>query len=58
MKYIVLVREVHISHVLINAASEEEAITLVKDAEGEEVYSEYSHTLDPNTWTIENENEN
>jgi hypothetical protein len=56
MKYRVLVREVYISHIEIEAESEQAAMAAANafgtDA-GVEVLSEYSHTLDTDTWTIE-----
>lgn len=53
--YIVLIREVHISHRKVQAESEEEAKKLAPDSE--ETYLEYSHTLDEETWTVEKTNE-
>lgn len=50
-KYRVLIREVHVSHRIIEASSAEEALR--EAGEGTEVYLEYSHTLDPETWTVE-----
>jgi hypothetical protein len=56
MKYRVLVREVYVSHIEVEADTERAAIEAVNahgtDA-GEEVLSEYSHTLDTDTWTVE-----
>lgn len=54
-KYIVLVREVHISPVEIEAKNADEAIDLVREGEGETIYEalEYSHTMDFDTWTVE-----
>ena len=54
-KYIVTVREVHCQGYEIDAASENEAIALMEAGEGEPMPSlfEYSHTLDKNTWTVE-----
>ena len=53
MKYIVLVREVHVSHREIEADSEDEAKSKVYGGQGEETYLEYSHTLDRWYWTVE-----
>ncbi len=53
-EYNVLVREVHICHVAISASSESEAIRKVLEGEGESGYLEYSHTLDSENWTVEN----
>ena len=53
MKYTVLIREVHVSHRLVEADSEKEAIE--KAGDSDEVYLEYSHTLDKSTWTVESE---
>lgn len=52
-KFNVLIREVHVSTREIEADSPEEAIRLVEEGEGDEVMCEYSHTLDPDTWTVE-----
>jgi len=52
-KYHIGVREVHVSTMLVHATSKEDAIRKVKDGEGEEVLLEYSHTLDPDIWTVE-----
>jgi hypothetical protein len=56
MKYLVLIREVHVSHRLVEADSEQEALEFSGD--GEEVMCEYSHTLPKETWTVEKQNEN
>ena len=50
--YSVQIREVHINHMKIEADSVEEAIKQVREGDGESVYIEYSHTLDPDTWTV------
>jgi len=55
-KYTVLRREVHISHQEIEADSVEDAINRVVDGEGDEVYFEYSHTLDSDIWSVEDAN--
>lgn len=52
-KYVVLRREVHVSHVEVEAESPEEAKEKVFEGEGDEVFLEYSHTLDSCTWTVE-----
>ena len=52
-KYTVLVREVHISHMEVEADSPEEAIEKVKEGEGDEATCEYSHTLDDDTWSVD-----
>ena len=50
-KFYVMIREVHISTRLVEAANVEEAL---HDAGGaDEVCCEYSHTLDPDCWTVE-----
>jgi hypothetical protein len=56
--YTVLVREVHISHILTMADSPETAIENVKEGEGECVLTEYSHTLGDHTWSVDDENGN
>lgn len=57
-KYLVGIREVHVSWRKISASSKEEAIKLVgDDVDNEEVYMEYSHTLDEEYWTVEEVNE-
>ena len=50
-KYKVLIREVHVSHRIVEAKDEKDAIE--EAGGGEETYLEYSHTLDPDTWTVE-----
>jgi hypothetical protein len=54
-KFRVLVREVHVQWVEIESTSEEEAKDRVQQGEGEIVEGslEYSHTLDSDTWTVE-----
>lgn len=56
-KYLVGVREVHVSFREVTATSEDEAIQKVKDMDDEEVYCEYSHTLDEDTWSVEESKE-
>jgi hypothetical protein len=57
--YIVNVREVHIQPVLIEASSKEDAISRVANGEGEIIDNalEYSCTLNPDKWTIEEHKE-
>ena len=53
-KYVVATREVWIQLVEVEALGPKHAILLVKEGEG--TYSdemEYSHTLDTETWTVE-----
>lgn len=50
-EYRVLVQEVHVSHRIVEADSEAEALEKANDAE--EVDLEYSHTLDKEAWTVE-----
>ena len=50
--YIVQVREVFVSSRVVYAESPEAAIEAVNNEEDEEeIACEYSHTLDPDTWT-------
>lgn len=53
--FIVYVREVHIQPYRVLAETPKEAIRLVSDGDGEilDCCLEYSHTLDPDTWTLE-----
>lgn len=53
-KFIVAVREIHIAPLVVEARSKEEAIYKVTEGEGEAVEGglEYSHTFDPDTWTV------
>ena len=51
--YYVQVREVHVSTREIVADSPEDALEKVKDGEGDEITCEYSHTLDDDTWSID-----
>jgi len=50
-KYKVLIREVHVSHRIVEAKDEKDAIE--KAGDSEEDYLEYSHTLDEHTWNVE-----
>jgi len=50
-EYVIFVREVHISHRLVEADSLGEAFHKVKKGEGQEHYLEYSYTLGPETWS-------
>lgn len=53
-KYLVEVREVWVQMVEIEAEYENEAIQKVSQGQGEQLEGcfEYSHTLDPEYWTI------
>ena len=53
--YRVMVREVHVQQVDIEADNEKDAIEGVQMGEGEmqDNRLEYSHTLDPELWTVE-----
>ena len=52
-----LVREVWVQPYIVEAENEEEAKELVTGIAGVEDELEYSHTLDPETWTVEKEEE-
>ena len=53
MKITVLVREVHIQAVSIEAKDEDEAIVKIANGEGDEVGEPYYYqTLDPSTWSV------
>ena len=52
-KFIVYMGEVHVQDVLIEADSKEDAIKKVQKGEGDYAFFEYSHTLEPDTWTVE-----
>lgn len=51
--FYVTVKEIHDSIHEVEATSKEEAILLVKDGAGTEVNLEYNHTLDPETWSVD-----
>lgn len=51
--YIVKVHEVHIEEVRITANSMEEAKVKVNEDEGEGIVCNYSYTLDPDVWEVE-----
>ena len=54
--YIVGAREVHVRHYRVQAENESEAIKLVNDLDAsvEDIgFEEYSHTLDRDTWSVE-----
>jgi hypothetical protein len=53
MKYDVQVREVHVQHIVVEADSPEEAVDMVRDGDGDHAAIEYSHTLGPDSWTVE-----
>lgn len=50
--YIISVREVHVSHRQVEASSPKEALEILRDGGDEELYMEYSHQLDENTWGV------
>ena len=52
-KYIVGIREIHISSREVEASNPEEAINIAKRDLNTEVMVEYSHTMAENTWTVE-----
>lgn len=52
-KYLVGIREVHVWTVEVEAGSEEEALLVEKCEVGRDVMTEYSHTLDKETWSVE-----
>ena len=56
-KFIVFVREVHTQGYRVEAGNEEQAKKLVDDLKGDllEDRFEYSHTLDSDTWKVEEE---
>ena len=53
--FIVSVREVHVQGVAVDAIDAREAVKKVQNGEGETISDlfEYSHTLDPDGWTVE-----
>ena len=55
-KFLVLVHEVHVSTMEVEAESVEEAID--NASSGEELICEYSHTLHTDTWSVEDEEGN
>lgn len=55
MVYKVFAQEIHVSTVKVEANSEEDAINRVGAGWGEEVACEYSYTLDPDTWSVKQE---
>ena len=54
-KFVVLVREVHVSHMVVEATTDEQAKMKVKEGLGEERMCEYSHTLEDSLWSVEEE---
>jgi hypothetical protein len=50
-KYRVLIREVHVSHRVVEAETPEQAMELAGDAN--DTFTEYSHSLPKDTWTVE-----
>lgn len=57
-KYVVRAREVHIAYYEINAESPEAAVQAVVNDAGELVNTEYSHTLNRDSWDVEDEQGN
>ena len=55
-KFLVLVHEVHVSTVEVEAESIDEAID--NAFSGNEIICEYSHTLNTDTWSVEDEEGN
>ena len=53
--FVVGVREVYVQPYRVVAETPEEAVRLVADGEGDilDADFEYSHTLNPDTWTVE-----
>lgn len=51
-KFEVVLREVHVSKVVVDAASKAEAVRKIKRGEGTELASEYSHTFSDDSWVI------
>lgn len=49
-KYLVEIREVHVSHREVEASSPEEAMNLAEDAE--DLFTEYSHTMPKEHWVV------
>jgi len=54
-RFYVHVREIHTSLREIHATSAEEALQLVKDGDGDELECEYTDTMDPSTWMVEDD---
>lgn len=50
-RYYIGIREVHVSHRLVQAENANQAVELAGDTPEE--FLEYSHTLDKETWTTE-----
>lgn len=53
MKFLVLMREVHVSYRKVEASTYEEAIKKAANLEGDLVHTEYSHTMPTEHWTVE-----
>lgn len=54
MKYLVIVKEVHLQKVEVEAKSVDKAIEAVREGEGNFLDGlEYQETLDPDTWEVE-----
>ena len=54
--YLVGVREVHVAYMEVRANTSAEALDMVRNGEGDwttAISMDYSHTLDPETWTVE-----
>ena len=52
-KFAVAVREVHVSLMVVEADTMDEAVSRVEDGEGEEILCEYGHTLGTDTWSVQ-----
>ena len=54
-KFYVGIREIHVSTREVYAETAEEAMAIIVNGveDGEEIMCEYSDTMDPDTWTVE-----
>ena len=50
--YHVGIREVHINTVEVEADTPEEAKKKARESQADSILLEYSHTLDPDTWSV------
>lgn len=58
-KFRVIRREIHVQGVLVEAGTPEQAVEIVREGGGEldEAHFEYSHTMSPDSWTVEVEDD-
>lgn len=52
-EYFVDIKEIHVQRIKVMASSQEEAMEKARKGDGQYYDMEYSHTLDKDTWFVE-----